>query len=89
MLPSYIGIIDCTRKWIGYAAYIVYVTYGHSTWENGSSHDLCFYSGPWWVSPYCFTQTGSEALLLVLQGKTIPYIKETFVLLAQAPDEGN
>ena len=55
-----------------------------------------------WVSPYFSTQTGSEALLLVLLGKNIlihiPYIKvmpgyflsfEAFVLFAQAPDEGN
>ena len=34
--------------------------------------NLCFYSGlSQWVSPYFSTQTGSEALLLVLQGKNI------------------
>ena len=53
-----------------------------------------------WVSPYFSTQTGSEALLLVLQGKNIDTYTihksdawvlsfETFVLFAQAPDERN
>ena len=59
---------------------------------------VCIYK---WVSPYFSTQTGSEALLLVLQGKNIDTytihisdawvfsIFETFVLFAQALDEGN
>ena len=59
--------------------------------------NLCFYSGPSRVSVGESLQTGSEALLLVLQVH-IPYIEvmpryflsfETFVLFAQAPDEGN
>ena len=51
-----------------------------------------------WVSPYCSTQTGSEALLLVYKVRIlihIPYIEVmpgyflSFVLFAQSPDEGN
>ena len=52
-----------------------------------------------WVSSTFPLKTGSEALLLVLQSKNVDtyntYIKvipgyfETFVLFAQAPDEGN
>ena len=71
--------IDCTRKWIGNAAYIVYVTslaILRTVTARGKLAGVTNdYSGPCavsqWVSPYCSTQTGSEALLLVLQGMNI------------------
>ena len=70
--------IDCTRKWIGNAAaYIVYVTSlailrtvtvcGRLAGVTNDKEYVLLQ----WVSPYCSTQTGSEALLLVLHIDTL------------------